>query len=150
VTGSPDWDAIARMIDLVLDACGPQARAQPGPGQDQPGGTAGTGTAATGTGGPGAGRPALPPEAREAPQYAMARLAIDFVSVNRRGCWGWDEDQSWTLARMGWSPQVPARRAAERDEAAIAAWRQETWPVIKGRPSSRAPGWSSRTSPGRG
>ena len=57
---------------------------------------------------------------------------------------GWDEDQCWTLARIteiahrwfgvdytlagmdlllhriGWSVQVPARRAAERDEAAIA------------------------------
>ena len=82
------------------------------------------------------------------------------------------EDQRWTLARVadlawqrfgaqytlagmdlllhriGWSVQV--RRAAERDEAAIAAWQEETWPVIKGRPGSRAPGWSSRTSPGRG
>jgi putative transposase len=60
------------------------------------------------------------------------------------------EDQCWTLARIaeevwqrfgaeytlagtdvllhriGWSVQVPARRAAERDEAAIAAWREET------------------------
>jgi transposase len=87
--------------------------------------------------------------------------------------WGWDEDQCWTLARIaevirrqfradytlagvdlllhriGWSVQVPARRAAERDEAAIAAWRQETWPVIKGKPSGRMPGWSSRTSPAR-
>ncbi len=87
--------------------------------------------------------------------------------------WGWDEDQCWTLARIaglvqrrfrvqytlagidvllhriGWSVQVPARRAAERDEAAIAAWRQETWPVIKGRPGTRAPGWSSRTSQAR-
>jgi transposase len=68
--------------------------------------------------------------------------------------WGW-ADQCWTLARIGelvrgrfgvdytlagldvllhrigWSVQVPARRAAERDEAAIAAWREETWPVIK-------------------
>jgi transposase len=32
------------------------------------------------------------------------------------------------LHRLGWSVQVPARRAAERDEAAIAAWRRETWP----------------------
>src|SRR5215831_4356467 len=70
--------------------------------------------------------------------------------------WGW-QDQCWTLARIGelvrgrfrveytlagldvllhrigWSVQVPARRAAERDEDAIAAWREETWPVIKGR-----------------
>ena len=35
------------------------------------------------------------------------------------------------LHRLGWSVQVPARQATERDEAAIAAWRQETWPVIK-------------------
>jgi putative transposase len=83
------------------------------------------------------------------------------------------EDQCWTLARIadlvwqrfrvgytlagmdvllhriGWSVQVPARRAAERDEAAIARWREETWPVIKGRRRTRAPGWSSRTSPAR-
>jgi hypothetical protein len=68
---------------------------------------------------------------------------------------GWDEDQCWTLAwigelmherfgvgytlagldvllhRIGWSVQVPVRRAAERDEDAIAAWKQETWPVVK-------------------
>ena len=83
------------------------------------------------------------------------------------------EDQVWTLARVadiawqrfgveytlagvhvllhriGWSVQVPARRAAERDEAAVAAWQEETWPVIKGRLRARAPGWSSRTSPAR-
>jgi transposase len=29
------------------------------------------------------------------------------------------------LHRIGWSVQVPARRAAERDEAALASWRQE-------------------------
>jgi transposase len=68
---------------------------------------------------------------------------------------GWDQDQCWTLARIaevirarfrvdytlagadlllhriGWSVQVPARQAAERDEARIAAWREETWPVVK-------------------
>jgi len=38
-----------------------------------------------------------------------------------------------------WSPQKPARRARQRDEAAIAHWREETWPALKrGRkPSSR-------------
>jgi transposase len=84
--------------------------------------------------------------------------------------WGWDEDQRWTLARItevvrrrfgveytlagmdlllhriGWSVQVPARRAAERNEAAIAAWREETWPVVKGRRRTWAPGSSSKTS----
>jgi transposase len=53
------------------------------------------------------------------------------------------------LHRIGWSVQVPARRAAERDEAAIATWKQETWPVIKALPGTRAPGWSSRTSRAR-
>jgi transposase len=86
--------------------------------------------------------------------------------------WGW-ADQCWTLARIGelvrerfgvdytlagldvllhrigWSVQVPARRAAERDEDAIVAWREETWPVIKGRRRTWAPGSASRTSPAR-
>ena len=77
---------------------------------------------------------------------------------------GWDEDQRWTLARVaeliwrrfgveytlagvdvllhriGWSVQVPARRAAERDEARITAWREETWPVVKGPRRTWAPG----------
>lgn len=62
---------------------------------------------------------------------------------------GWSEDQRWTLARvaelihrlvgyrytprgvsyllhrLGWSPQVPAHRAVERDEQAVARWRTE-------------------------
>jgi transposase len=50
------------------------------------------------------------------------------------------------LHRSGWSVQVPARRAAERDEAAIATWREETWPVVKGRRRTWAPGSSSKTS----
>jgi transposase len=37
------------------------------------------------------------------------------------------------LHRLGWSVQVPARRAAERGEEQIAAWRKETWPQIKER-----------------
>jgi transposase len=53
------------------------------------------------------------------------------------------------LHRLGWSVQVPARRAAERDEGKIAAWREETWPVIKGRRRTWAPGWSSKTNPAR-
>jgi transposase len=30
-----------------------------------------------------------------------------------------------------WSPQTPARRARQRDEAAITRWREETWPALK-------------------
>jgi len=87
--------------------------------------------------------------------------------------WGWDEDQCWTLARIaeivrrrfgvgytlagldlllhriGWSVQVPARQATERDEAAIARWREETWPVIKGRRRTWAPGSASKTNQAR-
>ncbi|MEV8442219.1 winged helix-turn-helix domain-containing protein [Actinosynnema sp. NPDC051121] len=63
---------------------------------------------------------------------------------------GWAEDQRWPLPRittlvgrlfhvrytqrgvsyllhrLGWSPQAPVHRVVQRDEAAIAAWRQET------------------------
>jgi putative transposase len=53
------------------------------------------------------------------------------------------------LHRIGWSVQVPARRAAERDEKQIARWREETRPVVKGQRRTWAPGWSSRTSPAR-
>ena len=53
------------------------------------------------------------------------------------------------LHRAGWSVQVPARRAAERDEAAVSVWQQQTWPVIKGRSLTWAHGSPSRTSPGR-
>jgi transposase len=86
---------------------------------------------------------------------------------------GWDEDQCWTLARiaelvwrrfgveytlagldlllhrLGWSVQVPARRAAERDEARIAAWREEIWPVVKGPRQTWAPGSASKTNQAR-
>ena len=34
----------------------------------------------------------------------------------------------------GWSVQVPARQAAERDEAKVASWKEETWPVGGGGP----------------
>jgi transposase len=31
----------------------------------------------------------------------------------------------------GWSRQKPLTRASQRDEAAIANWREETWPALK-------------------
>lgn len=36
------------------------------------------------------------------------------------------------LKRNGWSVQVPAVRAAERDEEGIAARKDEQWPIIEG------------------
>jgi transposase len=42
------------------------------------------------------------------------------------------------LRALRWSPQKPVRRAQQRDEAAIARWRNDTWPAIKqGRRRSR-------------
>jgi transposase len=35
------------------------------------------------------------------------------------------------LDTIRWSPQKPARRARQRDDAAIAHWCDETWPAIK-------------------
>jgi transposase len=85
---------------------------------------------------------------------------------------GW-RDQCWTLARIaevvrrrfgveytlagldlllhriGWSVQVPSRKAAERNEEKIAAWKDEQWPVIKRRRRTWAPGSASRTKPAR-
>ncbi|HEX2291450.1 MAG TPA: winged helix-turn-helix domain-containing protein [Pseudonocardiaceae bacterium] len=70
---------------------------------------------------------------------------------------GWVEDQRWTLDRiatvmarrfhvrfsraqtwrilrqMGFTVQVPQRRAAERDEDAVATWIKETWPRVERR-----------------
>ena len=39
---------------------------------------------------------------------------------------------SYLVHRMGFSLQVPARRAVERDPAAIASWHQRRWPAVKG------------------
>jgi transposase len=85
---------------------------------------------------------------------------------------GWAEDQRWTLPRItaligrlfhvrhtergvsyllhriGWTPQVPVHRAAERDEAAIAAWRTETWSRVRPSPVTLGRGSASRTRPG--
>jgi len=41
------------------------------------------------------------------------------------------------LHGMGWSCQKPERRARERDEEAIASWRQQDWPRIKKRSTKR-------------
>ncbi|MFD0235504.1 winged helix-turn-helix domain-containing protein [Streptomyces decoyicus] len=35
------------------------------------------------------------------------------------------------LHRMGYSVQMPARPATERDEDAITGWREVTWPEVK-------------------
>lgn len=44
----------------------------------------------------------------------------------------------WYILRaMGWSPQKPERRARERDEKAIQAWREQEWEEVKKNPRRR-------------
>jgi putative transposase len=86
---------------------------------------------------------------------------------------GYVEDQRWTLTRvvkliatmfhvgyspkgaslllrrMGWTPQMPSHRAVERDEAAIASWRQRSWPAVKGSRAGWARGSASPTRRGK-
>jgi hypothetical protein len=87
--------------------------------------------------------------------------------------WGYVEDQCWTLGRVktligrlfpigytiegvgkllhrhGWSVQVPARRAIERDEQAIALWKAEVWSAAKPPRRTWVPTSASKTKPGR-
>jgi transposase len=43
------------------------------------------------------------------------------------------------LRDLGWTPQVPAVRARERDEELIRAWLERDWPRIKKKLAARAP-----------
>ncbi|WP_018638030.1 winged helix-turn-helix domain-containing protein [Parafrankia elaeagni] len=96
----------------------------------------------------------------------LARLE----AILRRGPgpYGWD-DQRWTLARIaevieqefgvtytlagvwllldrhGWSCQLPARRALERDDATVETWTRQEWPAVKPPRRPRAPGSVSST-----
>jgi transposase len=102
------------------------------------------------------GRPAL---TSKGPGGARCRLTsaqlaeLQVLLDAGPAAWGW-ADQCWTLPRiaevvrkqfgvdytppgldlllhrLGWSVQIPARRAAERDEEQIAAWREKSWPEI--------------------
>ena len=83
---------------------------------------------------------------------AKLRAALEAGPAAR----GWIEDQRWTLPRvttligrlfhvrytprgtsyllhrLGFTPQVPIHRAMGRDEAAITAWRAQTWAKVRG------------------
>ncbi|MEW2570201.1 winged helix-turn-helix domain-containing protein [Streptomyces sp. NPDC047070] len=83
---------------------------------------------------------------------------------------GWP-DQTWTLERIktligrrfhksmtlsaiaqmlhrhGFSHQMPARRAVERNEEAVTGWVKETWPQVEAPRRRSGPSSSSRTRP---
>ena len=49
----------------------------------------------------------------------------------------YDPSSVWhILQRMGWSCQKPEKRARERDQEALAGWRQNGWPRIKKSPQN--------------
>ncbi|GGP96659.1 hypothetical protein GCM10010278_87200 [Streptomyces melanogenes] len=84
---------------------------------------------------------------------------------------GW-EDQKWTLERIrtligrrfhksitlstiaqmlrrhGWSHQVPAKRALERDEEKVTGWVKDTWPQVEASRRRSGRSSSSKTRPG--
>lgn len=99
-------------------------------------------------------------------QQTWERRRLDAVERLGPGQWerlehGWEGDQRWTLGRIrtliarlfhvgytvqgvwkllrrhGWSAQVSARRALERDDGAVEVWKKEVWPRVK---ASRRPG----------
>ena len=121
------------------------------------------------------GRPALASKGAGGACCKLSPAQLDELQVLLEAgpaAWGW-ADQCWMLPRiaavvrerfgvdytvagldlllhrLGWSVQVPARQAAERNEEQITAWREETWPAIKRPRRTWAPGWSSKTSPAR-
>jgi putative transposase len=64
---------------------------------------------------------------------------------------GYTIEGVWKLLRRhGWSCQVPARRAVERDEDAIEVWKAGVWPDIKAPRATWVPGSASRTRRARG
>jgi transposase len=102
------------------------------------------------------GRPALASKGAGGARCKLSPAQLDELQVLLEAgpaAGGWD-DQCWMLPRiaevvherfgvdytlagldlllhrLGWSVQVPARQAAERNEEQITAWREETWPEI--------------------
>lgn len=51
------------------------------------------------------------------------------------------------LRRHGWSHQVPARRAVERDEQKVTGWVKDVWPHVEPPRRCSKPGSSSMTKP---
>jgi putative transposase len=63
-------------------------------------------------------------------RWTLARIAAPIARLSSVSCT--PRGTSYLLHRMGFSPQVPAHRAAERDEAKIAEWRAQTWAKARG------------------
>ncbi len=78
------------------------------------------------------------------PRWTLARIrtligAMFHVRVGITTVWQ-------AMGRLGYTAQLPARRAVERDEETIARWRRYTWPGLKESPPDWARGSASPTS----
>ncbi len=92
------------------------------------------------------GRPILP---RTLELVRMLRRVVprDWVLVGVGGVF--DAEDAWRLLRaLGWTPQRPASRALERNQAAIRRWKQVRWPELKKTPKDRGKRSSSSTKAG--
>ncbi|TDD79055.1 helix-turn-helix domain-containing protein [Actinomadura rubrisoli] len=107
------------------------------------------------------GRPKLGPELLAALEQELVKGPLAH---------GWS-DQTWTLERIktligrrfhktmtvsgiaqmlrrnGWSHQLPARRATERDPERVSGWVKETWPQVEAPRRRTGGGSSSKTRP---
>jgi transposase len=78
--------------------------------------------------------------------WTLARVAAVIEAATGVG---YHPGHVWrVLKRLGWSRQRPARRAVERDDAAVATWVASDWPRVKKTPAAEGPGSSSKTSRG--
>lgn len=73
----------------------------------------------------------------------MAKLILEKFGVSHH-----HDHIGVMLHELGWSPQVPARRAKERDEAKIAEWRETIWPALEKKVSPKVELSSSPTRSG--
>jgi transposase len=70
------------------------------------------------------------------PLWTLKRVR---VFIEREFGVHYSEVHVWRLlGQMGFSSQKPERRALERDEAVIEAWKKRTWPRLKKKPAERA------------
>lgn len=103
------------------------------------------------------------------PTLSDARFAVLETELAQGATAHGYPDQTWTLARIqtligyrfhkhmslssisvmlrrhGWSHQLPARRALERDPQAVTGWVKDTWPQVKAPRRRSGLGWSSKT-----
>ena len=122
VTGSPNWAIISEMITLINNAYG-HASTQAGqdvPGQDRPAQDGLPGQPESPDQRPHSGPRPLAPEAWEALQYALAKLAIRFVSgpgaiasALRRSLLGAPLNTRSVPLDVGYSDHHPRSRSAE-------------------------------------